>query len=144
MKSYSSKNTVCVVSGTSGAQQLTNLAGGDDVYQFKLSEDRAKKIVGIDGLVAVAITNDDSGEVTIKLLQTSPQNAFLQSLVIVQGNAPVWLPVNLLFQDFQRQDRFVGINGWVESTPDVSRGSGINIHEWKFGFERLTLTFGPF
>jgi hypothetical protein len=142
MKTYSSKNTVCVITANGVSQQLTNLAGGDDAYMFKLAEDRAKKNVGIDGLVALSITNDDSGEATIKLMQTSPQNLFLMGLSAIQGNVPTVVPIGLLFQDIQRLDRVVGINGWIETTPDVSRGSGINVHEWKFGFERMTFIFG--
>lgn len=138
MKTYSSKNTLCLVNGV----PLTGLAGGDDAYMFKLAEDRVKKNVGIDGAVALSITNDDSGEATIKFMQTSPSNLYLMGLTAVQGNTTGLVPIALLFQDTFRQDRIVGINGWIETTPDVSRGSGINVQEWKLGFEKMTFIFG--
>ena len=138
MKTYSSKNTVALINGV----QLTHIAGGDDAHTFKLAEDRVQKNVGIDGVVSLAITNDDSGEYTVKLMQTSPQNQYLNGLVAAQGNIPAVVPIALLFQDTQRLDRIIGINGWIQKTPDVQRGSNVNTQEWTFGFERLTFVYG--
>lgn len=137
MKTYGSKNTICIVQGV----PVTGLAGGDDVYTFKLAEDRVKKSVGIDGAVALAVTNDETGEVTIKLMQTSPTNLAFLALSALQKATTALVPISLLFQDTFRQDRIIGINGWIEATPEVNRGSAINTHEWKFGFETLTLAF---
>ena len=137
MKTYGSKNTIGIIQGV----PVTGLAPGDDVWTFKLAEDRVKKSVGIDGAVALAVTNDETGEVTLKLMQTSPTNLALLALSALQKQTTALIPIALLFQDTFRQDRIIGINGWIETTPEVNRGAGINIHEWKFGFETLTLAF---
>lgn len=138
MRVYGSRNVSCIVNGV----PLTGLADGDDVFTFNWAEERAQKNVGIDGAVALSITNDDTGEVTIKLMQTSPQNAYLQGLAIAQAKIPGSIPIAMLFQDTYRLDRIIGINGWIQDAPDVVRGGNINKPEWKFGFESMQFVYG--
>jgi len=139
MKAYSFSNVFLLVNGIA----LTHFADGDDSITVARRNDSASDKVGADGRMAVALHADRSGEITVKLMQTSPGNSYLNKFHAFQEAGPSrFIPVNIMFQDSSRQDMGVGSVGYIKKLPEITRGVGINIQEWVFVVERLDLVLG--
>lgn len=145
MKAYSFLNTVVVISAAPlvPKHEVTNWADGDDALMIARREDAATDKVGADGRMAVAMSANKSGEITLKLLQTSPTNKVLNSIHNLQGGGPAkFIPMGIIFQDTYRQDRAVGTAGYIKKMTEVTRGAGINTQEWVIVVERLDFLLG--
>jgi hypothetical protein len=93
--------------------------------------------------MAVSVSSDKSGEVTIKLQQTSPSNAFLQRLMDAQESGGLaFEPLSVRFQDLLRQDVASGTVGYIAKPSDMMRGGKTNVQEWTFVLERLDMSLG--
>jgi hypothetical protein len=139
MKTHAFVNDHLFINGV----EITDYGEGDDVIKASRLNDAASHKMGADGRMAVAIHADRSGEITIKIMQTSPSNQYLSSLVALQGGGPgTFVPIVGLFQDPHRQDRGVGSFGYIKKHADVQRGVAVNEHEWTFVFERLDFLLG--
>ena len=139
MKAYSFLDTFVLVNGI----PLDGWADGDDVIKITRRADAATDKMGADGRMAVALNADRSGEITVKLMQTSRANSYLNSIAALQAAGPKrFVPVMITFQDSYRQDMGAGALGYIKKLPDVQRGTGINTQEWTFVVERLDLILG--
>lgn len=139
MKVYSFKNTIVVVNGV----EITGWSEGDDVIKISRLNDSASHKIGADGGMMMSISADKSGEFTFKLMQTSPSNKFLSSLMALQeGGALTFIPVSVLFQDLFRQDRAAGTAGYLKKPADISRGKEGQEQEWTIVVERLDMLMG--
>lgn len=107
------------------------IAGGfgeGDAYTIKQAGDSWAKTVGVDGSVSWAYTGENSFDVEINLLQTSPMNAILSALHLVQTATGVFLPVG--FKDGKGADTFKALAGLIVKMPDVARGNKIQTQTW--------------
>jgi hypothetical protein len=145
VKTSSSRWLSVVVSGV----HLTGFAGGDDVVTAKYREDRASHVVGMDGGLALALSSDRTGEIAIKLMQTSPSNYYLLNLAHRQGASRFTgaltdeaLPISVLVTDTYRQDSAKGSQCYIKQVPDVARGANVNVQEWVFVARRLEFSLG--
>lgn len=139
MKVYSFQNTVVLVNGV----ELTGFADGDDVIGIRRRVDSATDKVGADGSMMVALSADKSGEVTLRLLQTSSSNKYLNSLMALQeGGAKTFVPISLMFTDTYRNDTATGTIGYLKKPADVIRGAAGNSQEWVIVVERLDILLG--
>lgn len=140
MKVYSFANTVMLINGV----EITGWAEGDDVIQVKRLADSASHKVGADGKMMVSLSTDKSGEFTFKLQQTSGSNAYLNGLLALQENTNgnMFIPINCLLQDTQRQDIATGTVGYLKKPADMVRGAQAQNQEWTVVTERLDLIFG--
>lgn len=62
-------------------RQVTNFDEGDDVFQIEWGSDIGEPLVGADGCAIVSVLADQSVTITLRLMQTSPFNAFLSNKV---------------------------------------------------------------
>lgn len=139
MKVYSFLNTVVLVNGV----EVTGFADGDDVIGIRRRVDSATDRVGADGTMMVALSADKSGEVTLRLLQTSSSNKYLNSLMALQeGGSKTFVPINIMFQDTYRNDTASGSIGYLKKPTDVVRGAQGNVQEWVIVVERLDVLLG--
>lgn len=139
MRRYSFLDTIFSVNGV----EATGWAEGDDVIKMVRRVDAASDKVGAAGEMMVSLSADKSGEITIKLQQTSSFRAFLLDLLGRQeaGNM-TFEPVFVRFQDVYRQDIGVGSAGYIKKQADFQRGANGNDEEWVFVVERLDLLTG--
>jgi hypothetical protein len=86
MRTYNAKDVTVTVDG----RYLTGYAEGSMVEAEK-DEDNFSAKVSAQGDVAVAITNNDLGTVTITLDQTSPDVAYLNALANSKKVIPIWV-----------------------------------------------------
>lgn len=139
MKTYSFLNTVFLVNGV----ELSGFSDGDDVINMERRTDSASDMIGADGNMMVSLSADYSGEVTIKLQQTSPSNKFLTGLLNRQeGRGVNFKPVQLFFQDTYRRDIGSGSLGYIKKPANMVRGANGQTVEWSFVVERLDLLCG--
>lgn len=124
------------------AHEVSGYADGDDVVMFSRREDAITDKVGARGEMAISRSADKSGELTLKLFQTSPTNAVLNQIHnLQQGRGQKFAPISVLFQDAYRQDRAEG-TGYIKKLPEVQRGATTATQEWVIVIERLTVLFG--
>lgn len=135
MESYSFKNVSLYVNG----RAMTDYSEGDDVITCARTEDAASDEVGADGKMAIAINADQSGTVTFRLKQTSPDSGYLFGLVNAM-QAGTFVPVVVQVKDSRRDDVVVGNVGYIRRPADTVRGTGINTEEWVIRTEKLVTT----
>ncbi len=139
MKAYSFLNTILLVNGV----EITGWAKGDDVIKITRRTDSASDEMGAGGNMMVSISADKSGEVAIKLQQTSASNKFLMSLIANQeAGAHRFAPVQVMFQDTFRNDLAVGTKGYMKKPSDLTRGQQGGNNEWVFVIESLDMLLG--
>lgn len=115
---------------------------GDDVLTIKRAADLATHKIGADGNMVISLNPDKSGEVTIKLQQTSACNKKLLALAATSRSATTWVPVMLFWQDSYRQDSAAGSPGYIKSYPEIKRGREANEQEWTIIVANLELLLG--
>jgi hypothetical protein len=145
MKAYSYLNWVVLVSAPPAIppHQVGNFADGDDCLMITRRNDAVTDKVGADGKMSIAISADRSGEITLKLQQTSPSNKVLNAIADLQEAGPnTFAPILIQAQDIYRQDMGVGQFGYIKKRPEVTRGAGLNPQEWVIVVERLDLLLG--
>lgn len=139
MKTYSFLNTVLLINGV----EITGFAEGDDVINLERRTDSASDMIGADGKMMVSLSSDYSGEVTIKLQQTSSSNKYLTKLLHLQEGARTsFKPLQIFFQDTYRQDIGSGTLGYIKKPANMTRGATGQTVEWSFVVERLDLLCG--
>jgi hypothetical protein len=139
MKRYSFQDTVMVVNGV----EITGWADGDDVIDIERRNDSITDKMGADGGMMISVGTDKSGSVKVKLMQTSPSNAFLTGIMSLQeASGSLFVPVFVKFQDTYRQDLAIGTQGYLKKPAKLTRGAQGNTQEWEIVVERLDLAFG--
>jgi hypothetical protein len=139
MERYSFQDTIMVVNGV----EITGWADGDDVIEISRRSDSASDKVGAGGEMMVSVSADKSGDVKIKLQQTSVSNSFLTGIVALQeAGGSEFIPVFIKFMDTYRNDMAIGSNGYIKKPADMKRGAQGNNTDWEFVVERLDLVTG--
>jgi hypothetical protein len=143
MRAYSILENHLIVSASGYASfEIDGWGEGDDVLTVKRSADLATHKMGADGNMVLSLNPDRSGEITIKLQQTSSANKKLLELASTAISANTWVPVMLLWQDSYRQDSAAGSPGYIKSFPEVKRGREANEQEWTIIVANLQLLLG--
>lgn len=140
MKRYSFQDTIMLVNGV----EITGWAEGDDVIDIQRRNDSISDQVGASGEMMISVSADKSGEITIKLQQTSSSNKYLMGLMALQESAiaSTFVPCALSFLDTYRQDLGAGVLGYIKKPSGLTRGTAGNTQEWQFVVERLDIAFG--
>ena len=111
--------------------EVTEWSDADDCFMFKRRQPAATDKVGCGGDMVVFGSADKSSEFTLKLMQTSPTNRYLNAgLALLEGGAATFVPVSISFVDTNRQDHALGIAGYIKQIPDVARGKDVKEQEW--------------
>jgi hypothetical protein len=139
MRTYSFKNTIFLVNGV----EITGFSEDDDVINMERRSDSASDMMGADGHMMVSLSADFSGEIKIKLQQTSASNKYLNALHIAQeASGILFVPVQILFQDTYRNDVGSGSIGYIMKPSALTRGAKAQTIEWGFVVERLDMLLG--
>jgi hypothetical protein len=145
MKAYSALDVTVVISALPAipAHEVTHYADGDDAIMITRREDAITDKVGMDGRMSIARNANRSGEVTLKLMQTSPTNHVLTEIhTLQQQKGGQFVPISLVFQDTNRQDRAAAVVGYIKKLPEIQRGAGVNTQEWVIVSESLDVRLG--
>lgn len=122
---------------------ITGWSDADDALMIERREPSVTDKVGVRGDMAVFLGRNRSGKITIKLFQTSPTNrVFQQILNLTEGGPGTFCPVQLTVMDTYRQDKFVGLFGYIAKPAAVARGKEVKEQTWEIVVERLQMLFG--
>lgn len=114
--------------------------GDDAIRARRLVKSQTSK-VGIGGNMVVSLSADKSGEVILRLLQTSNSNSFL-SVLLASTESGVLIPLTLQIKDLLGSDIVIGTIGYIEQPADFVRGGEDSDMEWVLVFETLTIIYG--
>ncbi len=134
MKAYSFSNVIMLVQG----QEITGWPEGDDVIMCERFEDSGQHLIGVDGKMTLSISNDRSGSITFKLMQTSESNALLTALITSQENG-AFVPVFVQIKNTQGGELISGTQGYITKPSKLSFGQNANENEWIITVERLDI-----
>lgn len=101
----------------------------DDFIEVERDEDMWTKKVGVDGEVTRAKSNNKSGKVTIRLMQSSMSNDDLSTLALLDEAANTGAGA-LLCKDTSGRSVFASDSAWVKKFPKAGYKKGVNIMEW--------------
>ncbi len=126
VKTYDPKAVVVTFNGI----PITGFTDGDFV-QVAVANDAFAKKVGANGEVGRARSNDDTAEVTITLMQTSPSNKLLSDVHNLDkatgaGKGP------LSIKDLNGESVWYFPDAWIKKAPDFTRGKEIADVAWVF------------
>ena len=137
MQVYSFSEITALVNGV----EISDWAEAEDVILAERLNDAVTHVVGAGGEMAINVSPDQSGSVTLKLKQTSPANSLLYSLSQAAQNG-AFVPINFYMKDNARQDVIQGTVGYIQNPASMTRGNGVNESEWVLVFEKLYLKDG--
>lgn len=122
-----------------GAVPLSGFADGDDAISVGRRVDTFSMVVGADGR-GVAIRNADlSGEIVLKLLQTSPSNLYLSALLQAQ-EAGFFVAKPFLLMDVGNTIQLAAASKCIIMKPaEQVYGQGQNAREWTLIAEDLEM-----
>jgi hypothetical protein len=108
-----------------------NISGFTDGTFCEVARDEPSytKVVGADGVVSRAKTNNRSGTVTITLKQTSPSNDILSALLTAAEltNTPA---IPIIIKDTLGTSVYFAAQGWVGGYANSTFGKEITDRSW--------------
>lgn len=124
MKTYDPKKVSVIV----GTKAMSGFMEGS-LVSIERDEDAFTKVVGADGEVARAKTNNRAGNITIPLMQTSESNDYLSTLAALDeaDNAGV---VPVLIRDALGRTIVSARQAWVRKIPSVTFERDNTGREW--------------
>lgn len=133
VKTYDPANVIITFNGV----PLTGFADGEFITITSPSE-RFTKVVGADGLVSRAKSNDNTHEVTVTLTGTSISNDYLTGIVALDryGNAGKGA---LQIADLNGTALFAWEEAWIRQPSDVSFDKTITDKAWTFDTGQATI-----
>lgn len=109
---------------------LKGYADGE-FLRIEMASDAFSPIVGTDGQVSRAKSNNKLANVTILLMQTSTSNDFLSNLLETDLNAPNGAGVGVLnVRDQSGRSIHRAAACWIVRAPNVAYGRDVGSREW--------------
>lgn len=120
--------------------EIKDWAKGGDAISFVYNTDAGALTMGARGNGVFVANQDRSGTLTLKLLQHSPDNKFLQRLSARQRNdMKSYVPLTLSIRDLINEDRASGISGFFTTLPGLVRGDAANDTTHVIVFEKANI-----
>ena len=117
--------------------------GEDEVITFKQTEDSFGTKVGADGSVTRFATNASLAEMELSLMQTSPLNALLSGILLLDTNTPGGAGIMpFTIADLQGTTLLVCSHAWIVGPPEVTIGKTATERKWKFNGEIAGIMVG--
>ena len=131
LKSYSFLDVIASFGGPTGAFNLNN---GIEEGGIKITMRGEKNImtVGADGKVMHSLRADNSAEVSIRLLKTSPTNALLNTMYNLQRIDSTLWGQNVITLNHAIGDEVVATQVAFKKQPDVVYSEAGGMNEWLF------------
>lgn len=123
---------------TINGYEITAFDESADSISIAPAGDDGAFTIGANGRSIFIFTGNESGTLTIKLLQHSTDNKFLADLrnqILNSQSAPT--PMEFYFKDTWNGDEIVGHVGFFTTPPATARGTAHNATQWVMQFERV-------
>lgn len=136
MDNYSFDKVIAIF----GAVPLSGFAEGDDAITIRRRTAHFDLTVGVDGRGIASRSADLSGEIVLKLLQTSPTNLYLGALVQAQEFGATFTPLPFLLKDASNQLQLVAAKACIVMAPaEQVYGGTQNAREWTLLAEAIEM-----
>ncbi|KUZ70671.1 MULTISPECIES: phage structural protein [Burkholderia cepacia complex] len=136
MASFDPKQVSVLINGV----PIDDWSDGADVIQAEYNADAGTLTMGGNGTGIFVASADDSGKVTLKVKQHSPNSKYLNALRIQQQtNLKSFTPLELNIRDLLNDDVVTASKGYFTTRPKYTRGTSHNPTEWVMVFEKLNM-----
>lgn len=134
MPTYGFQNCSATIIGPGGVFQLGYGAGvSDEGITIDFAEDRNTMVVGADGSVMHSLHAAKHGNVTVRLLKTSPTNHMLSVMAALQFTMTALHGINIIsVTDHASGDTILCRACAFKKPPALTFGKDAGTHEWAF------------
>lgn len=136
VRTYDPKQVIISIGGVP-------MSGFSDGTFLEIDRDEATwtKVVGADGLVTRAKTNNFSGTLTLTLKQSSPSNDVLSGFLAIDEatNAGV---VPILVKDLSGNSIYFSARAWINQYPSSTFGKDISDRQWTLSLDEANIFVG--
>lgn len=143
-QTYSFLDVVGAIVGPGVAAQLgTGSGASEEGITIAMTGDIGGMQVGSDGYGQHSMYADKSGQITVRLLKTSPTNAVLAAAYAFQTAAGANYGQNTItITDKSRGDVITAQMAAFAKMPDITFAKDAGFNEWVFNSLRITQTLG--
>lgn len=134
VRTYDPKSVLVIVGGVPMSEFAV-----DTFVTVEREEDAFVKVVGADGEVSRSKSNNQSGMLTLTLMQTSPSNLILSGFALVDedtgaGVIPVIIKegLNVIF----------AAEGWIRKVANAEFGAEVGEREWTLDLAKVSIFNG--
>ena len=133
---YDPKNNVLTID----AVPMSGFADGTYIT-VTFDEDAFTKVVGADGEVSRAKSNNYSGSVVATFVQTSMSNDVLSAIALLDklSNSGV---VPVLLKEIGTNNIVMSGEGWIKKVPDIVYSKEVENREWTLDLANLHVFIG--
>lgn len=144
MATYSFQDVVAAISGVGGSINLAAGAGvAEEGITIEAMEDKNIMTVGADGTPMHSLVANESSNVTIRLLKTSPVNKQLQEMYTQQTKSAANHGKNTItVRDAVRGDNITLNEVAFKRRPTVTYAKEGGLMEWTFDAGKTTVIIG--
>ena len=136
MALYDHKQSILTLNG----YEITAFSDGADALAIVHVADAGAYTIGATGKGVFVTSGNESGTLTIQLLQHSNDNLYLSVLRNQQFNAmKSFTPIEMYFKDTLNGDEATGTRGFFTTPTGMSRGNAHNNTTWVIQFEKLII-----
>lgn len=146
MSAYSFMDTQCTLSSADGVVDLGYGSGvAEEGITFAMANDKNTMTIGADGQGMHSLHCDNSGQITIRLLKTSPANAKLINLYAIQkASTRKWGGNTITLNHTGSGDNHTGSKCAFKKVPDYTNAKDGQLLEWVFDVINLDMKFGTY
>lgn len=146
MSTYSFLDVAATLVGVSGFIDLGNgAANAEEGISIEMGGDKNSMLIGADGEGMHSLHADKSGQIIVRLLKTSPQNAKLMAMYIAQTTASQLHGQNTItVTNVKSGDVTVGREAAFKKKPSITYAKDGNVQEWAFDCIKIDTVLGTF
>lgn len=127
------------ISLTLSGYSVTAFDESGDSINIAAQGDVGAYTIGAAGRGVFVANGNQSGTLTLKLLQHAEDNQFLNNQYNLQvNNIKEFTPIEMYFKDTINGDEVVGTRGYFTTPPAIARGTSHNATTWTLVFEKIT------
>jgi predicted porin len=145
MATYSFQDVNATLVGTGVINLGYGAANAEEGITIEMGGDKNTMMIGADGEGMHSLHADKSGQITVRLLKTSPQNAKLMAMYAAQTAASNLHGQNTItITNSKSGDVTVGRECAFKKKPSIVYAKDGNIMEWVFDCIKIDTILGTF
>ncbi|MGF6837065.1 hypothetical protein QF001_000932 [Paraburkholderia youngii] len=146
MAAYSFKSVNATLVGPTGSFSLGyGSANAEEGIDIVMAGDKNTMTVGADGEVMHSLHADKSGQITVRLLKTSPLNQKLQATYDAQSlTASLWGQNVITVTNVDSGDITVGRQCAFKKKPDLNYKKDGDVVQWVFDAGKIDTVLGTY
>lgn len=146
MSTYSFMDVNCTLTSADAVIDVGYGAGvADEGITFGMAGDKNTMTIGADGEGMHSLHADNSGQVTIRLLKTSPTNNKLMNLYNLQKvDTRKWGKNTITMNNSASGDNATATKSAFKKVPDLANAKDGSIVEWVFDSIKVDMKLGTY